>query len=145
MSENKPPTFDGLLLAYEWVSADIGGDNAAYVSRATGRIYWFGDGVDLEEDLPKDIEDGTQYLAVPHKYDLNLGNSLALQFVHEVLPDQYHVAADYFHHRGAYHKFKAMLERSNKLDEWHKYEADAVAKALGAWVSENKLPIPLDR
>jgi len=135
--------FEDLLAAYEWVSADTGGENAAYVSRATGRVYWLTDAVETEEALPDDLEDGTQYLAVPHKHDLNLGKSLALQFVSDELPSQYREASEFFRHAGAYRKFKAMLERAHKLEEWYAYESEAGTSALRAWVVDNELPIPL--
>jgi hypothetical protein len=41
--------------------------------------------MELDEVLPEDIEDGSIYVAVPHKYDVNLGNNLALAFAEEQL------------------------------------------------------------
>ncbi len=46
-----------LLDAFQWVSAGGASDNAAYVSRESGRICWAGDVCDLEEELPEDVEE----------------------------------------------------------------------------------------
>ena len=48
-----------LLDAFEWVSAGGAGQNAAYVSRESGRIYWASETGGLEEELPGDVEDET--------------------------------------------------------------------------------------
>jgi hypothetical protein len=143
MASASSSAFEDLVAAYEWVSSDPGGENAAYVSRETGRVYWLTDAVESEDELPDDLEDGTQYLAVPHKHDLDLGNALALQFVNAALPSRYRDAVEFFRHPGAYRRLKAMLERAHKLDEWHEYEAAAVQGALRSWVTDNELPIPL--
>lgn len=135
--------FEDLLVAYEWVSADSGGENAAYVSRETGRIYWLSDEAESDEPLPDDLEDETRYIAVPHKHDLNLGKALALRFVNDELPSQYREAAEFFRHPGAYRRFKAMLEGAGKLEEWYAYQSEAVTNALRAWVIDNELLIPL--
>jgi nicotinamidase-related amidase len=136
-------SFDDLLHAFEWVSADPGGENAAYVCRATGRVVWVLPDGDSEEALPDDLDDGTQYLAVPHKHDLDLGNALALRFVDEFVPARYPAAANFFRRPGAYRNLKAMLEREGQLQNWYAYQEAAVTQALRDWAIENRLPISL--
>ena len=130
-------SLEDLLSAFHWLSA---GDSAAvecaaYVSRTTGKVHWSGEGVD--EELPEDIEDGTAYVAVPGKGDLELGRSLALRFVEERLPREYAMVNQFFRKRGAYSKFKALLERAGQLDAWHSYERSAIECALVAWSEEH--------
>ena len=48
-----------LLDAFEWVSAAGRFENAAYVHRQTGRIYWQSEAGDLEEEPPDDVDDAT--------------------------------------------------------------------------------------
>jgi hypothetical protein len=132
-----PVSLEDLLAAFDWVSA---GDSAAiecaaYVNRATGAVHWSGEGVDAEP--PEDIEDGTAYVAVPDKSELGLGRSLALQFVEERLPPEYETVYQFFRARGAYSKFKSLLERAGQLDTWHAYERSAIEKALVAWSEEH--------
>ena len=128
---------DDLLSAYEWVSAGEVAtvDAEAYISKFTGNIHWCGEGVD--EEPPEDIEDGSLYIAVPHKSEFDLGRSLALAFVDEHLPRSSETVREYFHGRGAYQRFKALLARAGQLDAWHRYEQAAKEEALSEWCAEN--------
>ncbi len=130
-------SLDELLSAYEWVSAGEAAalDCEAYVGRTTGKVHWCGEVVD--EEPPEDIEDGSLYIAVPHKTDFDLGRSLALRFVEEHLPREREAVHDYFRKRGAYSKFKSLLERVSQLDAWHEYERAATETALHEWCEEN--------
>ena len=128
---------DDLLAAYEWVSAGevAAVDAEAYIGRLTGKIHWCGEGVD--EEPPEDIEDGSLYIAVPHKSEFDLGRSLALAFVDEHLPRSTETVREYFHERGAYQRFKALLAQAGQLDAWHRYEQAATEEALSEWCAEN--------
>jgi uncharacterized protein UPF0158 len=136
-----PVSFDDLLTAYEWVSSADPLENEAYVSRATGQILWSSSITDVEEELPEDIEDGRVYLAVPHKHDLDLGRELAFRFVEEHLPDSRGVVFEFFRKRGAYSRFKSLLEQRNQLENWYKYEESAVEEGLREWCRENGLQL----
>jgi len=132
-----PVKFDDLFAAYEWVSGGeaLGMDCEAYISRTTGMIHWYGEGVD--EEPPEDIEDGTLYVAVPRKNEFDLGRALALRFVEEHLPRSREAVHAFFRKRGAYGKFKSLLASSGQLDAWHEYEAAATDSALREWCEEN--------
>ena len=132
-----PVSLDELLSAQEWVSAGEAAafDCEAYVSRATGKVHWCGEGVD--EEPPEDIEDGSLYIAVPHKADFHLGRSLALRFVEERLPRERETVYDYFRKRGAYSRFKSLLAQLGELDAWYQYEQAAKETALREWCAEN--------
>jgi len=129
--------FQNLLEAFEWVSAGetTGVDSAAYVSRATGSIHWSGEGID--EELPEDIEDESQYVAVPSKRELELGRSLALSFVAENLPDAYERIRSYFGKKGAYAHFKAELDHAGQLEAWYEYEQRVIQETLLEWSKEH--------
>ena len=133
--------YDDLVLAFGWVSAAGPFENAAYVSREIGTIYWATDTDSLEEELPEDVEDESQYATVPHKHDLDLGKDLVFRFVREYVPDAYNEVRDFFARRGAYGKFKDFLERSGKLEAWYAYEERATDEALSEWASENGFQI----
>jgi hypothetical protein len=132
-------SFEELLTAFDWVSAGDAAalDCSAYVSKRTGKVHWVGDGVD--EESPEDIEDGSVYVAVPHKSELDLARSLALRFVEAHLPRSYETVYQYFRKRGAYSRFKALLERAGQLEAWHRYEQNAVEEALRQWCEEQGL------
>ncbi len=125
--------FQDLLGALEWVSSGgvAGLDCAAYVNKATGSILWSGEGID--EELPDDIDDEEQYLAVPSRHDLELGHSLALRFVAENIPDLYERVHPYFRKKGAYSRFKAELDRAGRLEAWYEYEQRVTRETLREW------------
>ena len=132
--------FDDLLAAYEWVSSSPE-DNEAFVSRVTGNVHWSSSTIELDDELPENIEDGSIYVAVPNKHDLNLGKNLALAFAEEQLADSYQTVANIFRQRGAYGRFKDLLERKGCLQAWYDYEAKATELALREWAAEEGLSI----
>jgi|SRR5450830_74599 len=132
-----PVAFADLLDAFEWVSAMAPMENSAYVSRATGKTYLASRVMALDDELPEDIDDGSLYVAVPHKIDLNLGMNLAISFTEDNLPDSYKDVCGIFRQRGAYGRFKDLLERKGCLDAWYAYEAKSTERALREWCVDN--------
>lgn len=130
-----------LLNAFQLVSAGGGYENAAYVSRESGRIYWASETGDLEEDLPEDVEDETLYARLPDKHDLDLGQRLVFRFVDESAPDAYGQVRSYFSRKGAYSKFKDFLDRSGLLERWYSYEEQATEAALREWAESEDLNV----
>ena len=140
MTPSAPVKFDDLLAAYEWVSSSPD-DSDAFVSRVTGNVHWSSSTMELDDELPEDIEDGSIYVAVPNKHDLNLGKNLALTFAEEQLADSFQTVANFFRQRGAYGRFKDFLERKGCLEAWYAYEAKATELALREWAAEEGLSI----
>jgi len=127
-----------LRLAFDFVSFGEPLEHSAYISLDTGQIYWHSElAADADEDLPDDLETSDRYVAVPHKTELNLGRHLALAFVDEELPQDYDIVAGFFRRRGAYARFKDLLDASGKLDRWYEYEERAMEEALLGWCEEN--------
>lgn len=133
MTPKPSVNFDDLESALHWVSAAAPSENAAYVSRETSRIFYSSIRYDTDDDLPEDVDDATLYCAVPHKNDLDLGRDLAYRYVEEKLPQEYRTVREYFHRRGAYARYKDLLERSGHLEAWYEYERSATESALLAW------------
>lgn len=79
--------YEDLADAFNFVSSGGPWEHPAYISLETGRIYWDTDSG--EEELPKDLGESDQWLAVPHKNDLDLGRDPVLRFVAAELPQQY--------------------------------------------------------
>jgi hypothetical protein len=140
MTLSAPVKYDDLLAAYEWVSSSPD-DSVAFVSRVTGNVHWSSSTMELDDVLPEDIDDGSIYVVVPNKHDLNLGKDLALAFVEEQFADSYQIVADFFRQRGAYGRFKDFLERKGRLEAWYDYEAKATELALREWATEEGLSV----
>jgi hypothetical protein len=145
MSSSVPITFEALESALEWSSSGAPFENQALLSRATGEVFLKSMQGDFGEELPDDIEDGTAYVAVPHKNDLDLGRSLVLGFAEENAPTQLRTIESFFRQRGAYAKFKSLLERANLLERWYEYEAAATRTALAAWAGDNGFTVVEER
>ena len=121
-----------------------GGDmygNAAWVCRDTGEVLCHSDEFDEFGPVPEDVDDAERYVPVPDKRDLDLGKPLALEFTRTHLPDCYEQVRGIFSHRGAYARFKDLLERHQSLDVWHQWETEQARQALRAWCADNDITL----
>lgn len=138
---NTPVTLDLVEDGFEFASMGGYGEAEAYLCRATGHIYYHSEMCDDFEELPDDIDDGDKYVALPHKNDLDLGRALVEQFVATHLNDAHDQVRTIFRRRGAYARFKDLLERRGKLQAWYDYEQEATHKALRAWCADNGIAL----
>ena len=136
--------FDELSEAFDFVGSAPEGENEAYISLETGRIYWISELSPPDVDIPDDLETSEKYLVVPHRADLELGKNLALRFAGERLPEYYGQVEALFRRRGAYRRFKDLLESKEVLEQWYAYENEATERALKEWCSENGIEL-IDR
>ena len=141
MPEMATVKYEDLLAAFDFVSFAESMENQAYISLDTGAIYWVSESNPGEQDIPDDLEASDRYIAVPHKNDFDLGSRLALNFAAAELPDQRQAVQGFFRRPGAYGRFKALLEAYGCLDQWYTFEAEAAAKALKGWCSENGIEV----
>lgn len=133
---------DALVDACEFVSACTSIEAAAYISRETGRIFSWSEEVDLDEDVPDDVEDDGNLVAIPAKTELDLGAPLAREFAREHMsPSDAEMVSRFFDRPGAYARFKELLERRRMIEHWYRFESDAVRRALRAWACSNGLSV----
>jgi hypothetical protein len=134
--------YDDLSAAFDFVSFAAPFDHQAFVSLDTGAIHWVSaTGVLDEDDLPDDLETSDRYLAIPHRNDLDLGNDLVHRFAEAQLPHRYADVQRLFHRRGAYARFKALLEAEGCLEKWHAFEAESTERALREWCNANGIEL----
>lgn len=134
-------TYEEISSAFEFVASGVPMEHSAYISLDTGQIYWASDLASLDEELPDDLDTSDRYLVVPHKTELKLGKNLALRFAAQELPDSYEQVASIFRSKGAYGRFKQLLEDNGVLENWYKFEAEASDKALREWCAANDIQI----
>jgi hypothetical protein len=91
--------------------------------------------------LPDDIDDSEKFLQIPDKRELDLGKPLALDFAREFLPDDFDEVRQFFSRRGAYARFKELLDRRGALDQWYDFEAKAEERALRMWCELNSIEL----
>lgn len=137
-----PSDFQDILFAFEFVSGDS--SNEALLCRRTGKVYWHSplSGLDeIEEELPDDVEDDENYVAIPRKQELGLGKPLVLDFAREFLPKDFDDVRTMFSKRGAYQKFRALLIKRRVLDRWYDFESKATERALREWCELNSIEV----
>lgn len=136
--------YEDLQMAFDFVNSGHYGEHLAYLNRHTGQTYWqseYADDLDELDELPEDIDDGTIYVEIPHKNDLNLGKKLVLKFAYTHLPEDIERVEAIFRKKGAYAKFKSLLERKGMIDQWYDYEAKAQKTVLKQWCELNDITI----
>lgn len=125
-----------LDLAVDFVASGEAVGAEAYVNRVTGQVHFLSlDTLDLEP-RPADLDESDHYVAVPHKRELDLGFRLVNDFAQERMRYAVDEINDIFRRRGAYRRFRALLDRHGMLDAWHSYENAAREKALREWCAE---------
>jgi hypothetical protein len=135
-----PVKLDDLNNALDYVSGGAMLNSAVYLCIATGEIHYYSDDFQDDEAPPQeDIEDSDEYVAIPHKNDLSLGKRLVFRFVREVLPDVFDDVEEIFHRKGAYGRFKSLLERRGVLERWYEYEEISLREGLKEWCLENNI------
>jgi hypothetical protein len=127
-----PITYEALESALEWSSSGGPFENEALLCRETGKVFLKSMHGDFGVELPGDIEDGTAYIAVPHKKDLNLGRSLVIAFAEAEAPTHLHAIESFFRQRGAHAKFKGLLERTHLLERWYQYGGRRYKRGFGS-------------
>ena len=127
--------------AFDFLNDGAPGDHQAFLNIHTGEIYWYSEFGDNEEELPEDIENAEKYIELPHKNELELGKKLAINFSREHLPEEIEKIETIFHRKGAYSKFKTILERKDMLDNWYEYENKAQEEALREWCKLNEIEV----
>lgn len=133
---------DDIIEALLFVSSGYPYDAKALISRETGEVYFLSEYIDAVE-LPDDIEDGTTYISVPHKNELDLGRKLVLDFASDFMPDDYDRIYNIFRRKGAYARFKYFLEKRGMLETWYNYEKGRQERALLDWCKENDLDVEM--
>ena len=115
--------------------------NSAILCIKTGQVFYISDFGDSDE-LPEDIDDDLdKYIEIPHKNELNLGKPLVLEFSAIHLPDDFEKVNSFFYKKGAYAKFKNLLEAKGLLDKWYAFEEEEQKKALREWCKDNGINI----
>jgi hypothetical protein len=130
-----------LLNTFEFVSLGEPGEHEAVLCRKTGKFLWQ---TDVEEDIeawPDDADDKEKYLSIPHKKELDLGKPLVIEFARQFLPGEFDEVRRMFDKRGAYARFRDLLQRKKVLDRWYDFEAKATEAALREWCDLNEITI----
>jgi hypothetical protein len=135
-------SFKDLLEAFDFVNFGGMGEHHAFLCLQTGKLYWHSEFDDDElDELPEDIEDDEKYIPIPDKRELGLGKRLALEFAGQFLPEDAGKVRSIFSKRGAYARFKDLLEDRRVLDQWYEFERKAEEQALREWCELHSIEV----
>lgn len=118
------PSVSMMDLAIAFECLDNVACSVVYVSTRTGRVHVIHDDMDEDEEKPEDLETSDEFVTLPNKRDFDLGNALAFRFTEIEMPQEYDKVRDLFHRKGAYGRFKHLLESKNLLQSWHRFEEE---------------------
>ena len=130
-------TFSDVADAFEFASSGQPHENEAYLALETGEVHFVSEMAGID-DRPEPDGD---YVALPHKNDLDLGRALVFSFIEQELPAEWDTVHDYFRRRGAYGRLKHLLQSRGLLERWFAFETSATEQALRVWCQENDIPL----
>ena len=133
-------SFDDIENAFFFVSMDQQFMHNAYLCKETGEIFYTSEIGDSDE-LPEDIDDTDKYIIIPHKNELDLGKALVIEFTSEYLPEELDRVYSIFRRKGAYSRYKDLLESKGVLEDWYEFENERQNVALKEWCKENNIQI----
>jgi len=125
---------------FHFVSSSSYGMNSAYLCKETGQIIYRSEIGDDDEIADEDLE-GREWLNIPHKNDLDLGQQLVFEFVETHLAEKYEQVRQMFRRPGAYRQFKQLLEAKGLLETWYDFENRREQEALKEWCEENEVEL----
>ena len=132
--------FHDIEHAVEFVSFNFG-ENEVFLSRDTGKLFYIHEiDASMSDELPADFEEGG-YLSIPGKNQLGLKQNLVHEFANGCSDEIQQKIRDCFRKRGAYRRFRALLDRNGLLDAWYKFENQAERDAICAWCADNKIEL----
>jgi hypothetical protein len=128
--------YDDIENAYYFVSMSPPYEHSVVLCKESGEMYYISAMGDSDE-LPEDADDPERYLDIPHKNDLDLGKSLVTDFAAEFCPEESRKVHDIFSRKGAYSRYKELLESKGLLDKWYDFEKRRTEEELRKWCGEN--------
>ena len=133
-------TYSSVEDAFLFVSSAAPFEHSAVVHRITGETF-FASAYTGDSDFPDDVDDNYDYIAIPHRNDLDLGKPLVMEFVLSHCPELSDRVVVIFSRRGAYGRYKELLAEKDLLEKWYAFENARTKEALLEWCVENGLII----
>lgn len=134
-------TFSEIRDAFFFVNSDEYGLNIAIICKDTGQIFYRSESGTINEIDDEDELDCDEIIRIPHKNDLGLGRELALEFATEHLADEYQRVQRIFQSRGAYGRFKDLLEYKGLLQSWYDFENRREEEILRQWCVDEEIEL----
>ena len=132
--------YEDIEFLFEYVGSGRRFERSAYLNRRTGESYLVSELGDSDES-PDDFEESDDYLGIPHRNDLDVGQKLVFEFVEQRMPFAIEQVHGFFQRVGAYGRFRDLLDRNSLLDDWHKRKADRARAAMLEWCEKSNIEL----
>jgi len=132
--------FSDIEDGYLFVSMSPEFSNQAILCKETGEIFYASE-YDDEDEIPEDVYEKNECIEIPDKNELDLGKNLVFEFVEENLPEMYERVRQIFRKRGAYARYKDLLDEKGLLQRWYDFENDRQTQALKEWCADNEIEL----
>jgi len=133
-------SFSDIEDAFFFVSMDPQFMHSAFLCKETGEIFYQSE-MDDSDEFFEEMDDPDKYIPIPHKNELDLGRELVFEFTSTYLPEAFDRVYSIFRRKGAYAKYKALLESKGALQDWYDFENNRQTAALKKWCRENDIEI----
>lgn len=134
-------SFSDIEDAFMFVSSGMYGSNSALLCKDTGKIFYISDMAGIDETEEADQLDIDQCIEIPHKNEFDLGKNLVFEFVEEYLPGDYTQVRQIFRRKGAYARYKDLLDERGLLKKWYEIQNAREETALREWCEENEIEL----
>jgi hypothetical protein len=112
----------------------------AILCKETGEIFYASD-YDDENQIPEEIYFREDCIEIPHRNDLDLGRNLVFEFVEQYMPEDFERVREILRRKGAYGKYKDLLEDRNILQKWYDFENARQTETLREWCEDNEIAL----
>ena len=85
------------------------------------------------------LENQDDYIPLPEKYDFNEYRIIEKFIVSVATSKQSEMLSQSIHGKGAFRRFKTVLEKLGLVDEWYKYRGQKLRGFVEFWCKENKI------
>ena len=132
--------FSDIEHAFFYVSSAPMTANTAILCKETGEIFYASD-YDDENQIPEEIYFREDCIEIPHRNDLDLGRNLVFEFVEQYMPEDFERVREILRRKGAYGKYKDLLEDRNILQKWYDFENARQTETLREWCEDNEIAL----
>jgi len=85
------------------------------------------------------LENPDDYLSLPEKYDFNEYRIIEKFIARVMVAKQSEMLFQSINGKGAFRRFKMVLEKLGLVDEWYKYRGQKLREFVKFWCRENKI------
>jgi len=132
--------FSDIEHAFIYVSSAPMTAKTAILCKETGEIFYASD-YDDENQIPEEIYFREDCIEIPHRNDLDLGRNLVFEFVEQYMPEDFERVREILRRKGAYGKYKDLLEDRNILQKWYDFENARQTETLREWCEDNEIAL----